>query len=160
MSDDLNPEQEKAAHFGDGICAVIAVPGSGKTRTMMERIGILVKSHGIPPERILGLTFTRNAADEMRNRLVPVLGDLASRVTLSTLHSFCLYLLRREGYTFEILCGKDQVTFLKKIIDKLGYKELSVGMVLREISLVQEQPGGGHRLQGAIPGGQNHDAHW
>jgi DNA helicase-2/ATP-dependent DNA helicase PcrA len=72
---DLNREQQAAAEFIDGIAAVIAVPGSGKTRTMMERIGILVKKHGIPPENILGLTFTRNAAEEMRNRLMPVLGN-------------------------------------------------------------------------------------
>ena len=79
MTDELNPDQEKAAKFKDGVCAVIAVPGSGKTRTMMERIGILVKDHGIPPEAILGLTFTRNAADEMRNRLVPVIGRTISK---------------------------------------------------------------------------------
>jgi len=45
---ELNKEQEEAASFMDGICAVIAVPGSGKTRTMMERIGKLVKNHDIP----------------------------------------------------------------------------------------------------------------
>ena len=89
MTDELNPDQKKAAEFKDGVCAVIAVPGSGKTRTMMERIGMLVRDHGIPPEAILGLTFTRNAADEMRNRLVPVLGDLSARVFLATIHSFC-----------------------------------------------------------------------
>src|SRR5512140_496031 len=97
----LNTEQKKAAMFVNGIAAVIAVPGSGKTRTMMERIGMLVIEHGVPPENILGLTFTRNAAEEMRQRLVPVLGDMASRVTLSTMHSFCHYLLRSEGKVFE-----------------------------------------------------------
>ena len=106
MSDELNPDQKKAAKFKDGVCAVIAVPGSGKTRTMMERIGILVNDHGIPPEAILGLTFTRNAADEMRHRLVPVLGDLSSRVFLATIHSFCFNLLKMEGVAFEILSGK------------------------------------------------------
>ena len=49
MNDEMNPDQRKAAEFKDGVCAVIAVPGSGKTRTMMERIGILVNDHGIPP---------------------------------------------------------------------------------------------------------------
>jgi len=77
---ELNPKQREAAEFKEGVAVVVAIPGSGKTRTMMERIGILVKEHGIPPENILGLTFTRNAADEMRSRLVPVLGDLSSRV--------------------------------------------------------------------------------
>ena len=131
----LNKEQQEAANFPGPICAVIAVPGSGKTRTMMERIGILVKDHRIPPENILGLTFTRNAAEEMRNRLMPVLGDLASRVTLSTIHSFCHYLLRSEGHVFEILSRKEQIIFIRNIMKDLRIKDLSIGMVLREISL-------------------------
>jgi DNA helicase-2/ATP-dependent DNA helicase PcrA len=134
---ELNPDQRKAAEFKDGVCAVIAVPGSGKTRTMMERIGMLVREHGISPEAILGLTFTRNAADEMRNRLIPVLGDLSARVFLSTIHSFCYQLLRIEGVTFNILSGKDQIRFLRDVIKDLKYKELALGMVLREISLAK-----------------------
>ena len=112
----LNADQRKAAEFKSGIAAVIAVPGSGKTRTMMERIGYLVKEINVSPENILGLTFTRNAAEEMRQRLIPVLGDKASRVTLSTIHSFCHYLLRSEGKVFEILSGKDQIVFLRNIM--------------------------------------------
>ncbi len=131
----LNKEQQRAAQFLNGICAVIAVPGSGKTRTMMERIRILVTEHRIPPEHILGLTFTRNAAEEMRNRLEPLLGNLAGRVMLLTLHSFCHFLLRSEGYVFEILQGKEQIIFIRDIIKKLRYRELSTGTVLREISL-------------------------
>ena len=137
MSDELNREQQAAAEFLDGIAAVIAVPGSGKTRTMMERIGILVRKHGIAPENILGLTFTRNAAEEMRHRLVPVLGEMASRVTLSTIHSFCYFLLKSEGKVFEILSGKDQLIFVRDILKKLKLKDLSIGMVLREISLAK-----------------------
>ena len=133
----LNKEQEEAASFKEGIAAVIAVPGSGKTRTMMERIGRLVKDHGVPPENILGLTFTRNAAEEMRQRLFPVLGDMASRVTLSTIHSFCHYLLRSEGKIFEILSGKDQIIFLRKIMKQTKSKDLSIGMILQEISLAK-----------------------
>jgi len=137
MSDELNPKQREAAQFKDGIAAVIAVPGSGKTRTMMERIGILVNEYGIPPEHILGLTFTRNAADEMRTRLVPVLGDLSSRVRLSTIHSFCLHLLKVEGRVFEILSGKEQLIFIKDVMKRLRVKDLTVGTVLREISLAK-----------------------
>jgi DNA helicase-2/ATP-dependent DNA helicase PcrA len=133
----LNEEQEKAAQFKDGICAVIAVPGSGKTKTMLERIGLLVNDHHIAPESILGLTFTRNAANEMRNRLVPVLGDLSSRVFLATVHSFCHTFLRLEGHLFDILSGKEQFVFIKNVIKKLKFKDLSIGMVLREISLAK-----------------------
>ena len=137
MSNELNPDQKKAAEFLNGICAVIAVPGSGKTRTMMERIGVLVRNHGASPESILGLTFTRNAADQMRNRLVPILGDLSDRVFLATIHSFCFTLLRMEGYTFEILSGKEQIRFVKDIMTGLKIKDIPIGTVICEISLAK-----------------------
>ena len=133
----LNPKQKEAAAFKDGIAAVIAVPGSGKTRTMMERIGMLVNVYGIPPENILGLTFTRNASEEMRSRLVPVLGDLSQRVRLTTIHSFCHHLLKSEGKVFEILSGKEQLVFIKKVMQTLKINDLTVGTVLREISLAK-----------------------
>ena len=93
----LNKEQKAAAEFSDGICVVVAVPGSGKTLTMTHRIGNLVK-RGVAPENILGLTFTRNAAEAMRDKLIPVLDDMSSRVTLSTIHSFCHYLPTASFY--------------------------------------------------------------
>jgi len=133
----LNTKQREAAEFREGIAVVVAIPGSGKTRTMMERIGILVNEYGIPPEHILGLTFTRNAAEEMRSRLVPVLGDLSSRVRLSTIHSFCLHLLKVEGRVFDILSGKEQLVFIKNVMKRLRIKDLTVGTVLREISLAK-----------------------
>ena len=132
----LNKEQQTAAEFLDGICVVVAVPGSGKTLTMTHRIGNLVR-RGVAPENILGLTFTRNAADAMREKLVPVLEDMAGRVTLSTIHSFCHYLLRCEGKTFEILSGKEQIIFMRNIMKKLKVKDLAIGMILREISLAK-----------------------
>lgn len=134
---ELNPKQRAAAEFKEGVAAIIAVPGSGKTRTMMERIGILVNEYGIPPENILCCTFTRNAAEEMRSRLEPVLGDLSSRVRLSTIHSFCLHLLKLEGRVFEILTGKEQLIFIKDVMKRLRVKDLTVGTVLREISLAK-----------------------
>src|SRR5208283_2689194 len=133
----LNEEQMKAAEFRNGICSVIAVPGSGKTLTMTHRIAFLVNRYGISPENILGLTFTRNAAQAMRDKLQKVLKDKSSRVTLSTIHSFCHWLLRNEGKSFGILMGKEQIIFLKKIIKELRVKEISAGMALREISLAK-----------------------
>jgi DNA helicase-2/ATP-dependent DNA helicase PcrA len=133
----LNKEQQKAADFLDGICVVVAVPGSGKTLTMTHRIGNLVKKHGVAPEHILGLTFTRSAADAMREKLAPVLNDLSTRVHLATIHSFCHFLLRTEGRVFNILAGKEQVIFLRDVMKRLRVKELTTGMVLREISLAK-----------------------
>jgi DNA helicase-2/ATP-dependent DNA helicase PcrA len=133
----LNPEQQAAADFLDGVCVVVAVPGSGKTLTMTHRISNLVNKHGIAPESILGLTFTRNAADAMREKLAPVLNDLACRVHLATIHSFCHFLLRSEGRMFNILLGKEQLIFLRDVMKRLRVKEITTGMVLREISLAK-----------------------
>ena len=132
----LNREQKKAAGFTNGIAAVIAVPGSGKTLVMMERIGNLVKQYNVQPETIIGLTFNRNAAEQMRQRLVPVLGELAQRVTLSTIHSWCHYLLRTEGKLFEIISGKEQINMIRNLM-KRKRLDLSVGTILSEISLAK-----------------------
>ena len=133
----LNKEQEKAASFIEGICAVIAVPGSGKTRVLIERIIRLIEVHGVPEESILAMAFNRNAAEEMKQRLLSTLGAKASRVTLSTIHSFCHYLLRSEGRIFEILSGRDQLVFIRNVMKELKVKNLSVGMIMREISLAK-----------------------
>lgn len=102
----------------------------------MERIGNLVKRNNVQPESIIGLTFNRNAAEQMRRRLVPVLGELAQRVTLSTIHSFCHYLLRTEGKVFEIIAGKEQINLLRNLM-KRKRLEISAGTILREISLAK-----------------------
>ena len=133
----LNPKQKEAAAFVSGIAAVVAVPGSGKTLTMTSRIGNLVQRHGVAPESILGLTFTRNAALAMRQKLQPILEDRAKRVTLCTIHAFCHQLLRQEGRTFELLMGKEQLRFLRRILQKAKVRNLPTGMVLREISLAK-----------------------
>jgi DNA helicase-2/ATP-dependent DNA helicase PcrA len=133
----LNPEQQAAADFLDGVCVVVAVPGSGKTTVMTRRIGNLVMKHGVPPEQVLGLSFTRSSADVMREKLKPVLNDLACRVHLATIHSFCHFLLRNEGRLFNVLSGRDQIIFMRDVMKRLRIKDLTTGMVLREISLAK-----------------------
>jgi len=90
----------------------------------------------VQPETIIGLTFNRNAAEQMRQRLVPVLGELAQRVTLSTIHSWCHYLLRTEGKVFEIISGKEQINMIRNLM-KRKRLDLSVGTILSEISLAK-----------------------
>lgn len=131
----LNEEQKAAADFLNGIAAVHCGPGGGKTSTMTHRIGNLVKK-GINPSTILGLTFTRSAAQAMKEKLYMVLKEKASRVHLSTIHSFCMKVLRNEGLSFEILQGKEQIIFIKKIVRKKRIN-LQTGMILREISLAK-----------------------
>jgi len=133
---ELNPEQMEAARFRYGIASVLAVPGSGKTFTMTQRIGFMV-NQGVSPESILGLTFTRNAADAMRKKLKTILGKLAKRVHLATIHSFCYGLLAEEGRQFKLLQGKEQMIFVKKVMKLCEVKNLPAGMILREISLAK-----------------------
>ncbi len=133
----LNPEQERAATFTGKKLSLIAVPGSGKTLTMMARIANLINNHDVAPETILGMTFTRNAAEEMRNRLFSLIGDKASRVYLSTIHAFCHRLLRSEGRVFNMISGKEQIIYLKNIIRRLSINDISVGTAIREISLAK-----------------------
>ncbi len=133
----LNPRQKEAAEFLYGTACVIAIPGSGKTLTMTHRIGNLVKKHGITPESIIGLTFTRNAAQAMREKLHPILEDLATRVDLATIHSFCHSMLRQEGRTFEILHGNEQLRFVRQVMKKQRIRNIPVGLIIREISLAK-----------------------
>src|SRR5438105_3431888 len=100
----LNPEQKKAILTTEGRVLILAGAGSGKTSVLTYRIAHLLQHLDVSPESILGLTFTNKAAGEMRHRLGHLIGRrLAKRVTLSTFHSFCMQILRKEidrlGYT-------------------------------------------------------------
>ncbi|MGD9732979.1 MAG: ATP-dependent helicase [Desulfamplus sp.] len=133
----LNPRQRESAGFLYGTACVIAIPGSGKTVTMTHRIKEMVEKHGISPESILGLTFTRNAAQSMKNKLSPLLEHDASRVVLSTIHGFCYSLLKQEGRTFELLQGNEQIKFIKQVMKKKKIKNIPVGLIIREINLAK-----------------------
>jgi len=102
----LNEPQEKAVRTVKGRVLVLAGAGSGKTRVIVHRVAHLIQDLNVPPTAILGLTFTNKAAAEMRHRLETLIGKpLAKQVTLSTFHSFCMQVLRKEieklGYTRE-----------------------------------------------------------
>ncbi|HEX2973097.1 MAG TPA: ATP-dependent helicase, partial [Tepidisphaeraceae bacterium] len=92
----LNPNQEEVANHVHGRILAIAGPGSGKTKTLTERTGRLIRS-GVDPASILCLTFTNKARDEMRSRIIAVHGSLAERVFISNFHGLCGILLRRMG---------------------------------------------------------------
>src|SRR5579859_757085 len=90
----LNDEQRRAITHGDGPLLVIAGAGTGKTRVITERIRHLLESDpGLSGENILGLTFTKKAAGEMKARVVKAVGERGKAVTLATFHSFCEALL-------------------------------------------------------------------
>ncbi len=92
---ELNDAQQSAVQADQQTVAVIAGPGTGKTKTLVSRIVYLVKQRGVKPEEITAVTFTNQAADEMRQRLQSALGGkrAVSRMTIGTFHAICLRLL-------------------------------------------------------------------
>ncbi len=123
--DGLNDNQRDAVTAIDGPLLIIAGPGSGKTRVITHRIAYLVRVVGITPYRIAAVTFTNKAAREMRQRLVPLLGQAADQLTASTFHAFCANVLRREGEhvgldrDFVIYDAADQMALVKRALTEL-----------------------------------------
>jgi DNA helicase II / ATP-dependent DNA helicase PcrA len=95
LLDGLDPEQRAAAGAAAPLM-IIAGPGTGKTRTLTHRIAAAIASQTVRPEQCLALTFTRRAAEEMRERLAALLGRRAARLTVTTFHGLGLMLLREQ----------------------------------------------------------------
>lgn len=102
MMAQLTPIQRKAVLWDEGSVLVLAGPGSGKTRVLTCRIARLLKDNEEKKFRVLGLTFTNKAADEMRDRVVSMVPSLGDRLFLGTFHSFCADVLRQHGVHLSI----------------------------------------------------------
>jgi DNA helicase II / ATP-dependent DNA helicase PcrA len=142
MSPDLNPEQKKAVNTLSGPLLVLAGAGSGKTRVVTFRIAKLIK-HGIRPSRILAVTFTNKAADEMQERIGSLIGKrLKERPFVSTFHSHCVKILRRHirrlGYPekFAICDRGDQESIARSVLREIHVpnESLRPGDLLYQIS--------------------------
>ncbi len=135
---ELNPEQQAAVDHGDGPLLVLAGAGSGKTRVLVNRIASLV-GRGIPPYRILAVTFTNKAAGEMRERLFTLLDDDASGMWIGTFHATCAKLLRRYGDrvglspSFSIFDDDDQVKLVTQILKEIGTEAATPRSILWRI---------------------------
>ena len=131
----LNLEQRRAAETLEGPMLILAGAGSGKTRALTYRIANLI-DHGVAPWHILAITFTNKAAKEMRERVSALVGEAADDVWVSTFHSMCARILRRDieklGYTrsFTIYDDDDQNSVLKELYKQLGVDDKQ--MSLRE----------------------------
>lgn len=138
----LNEHQLEAVTCVDHHLRIIAGAGSGKTRVVTTRIAYLIEQCHVYPNRILAITFTNKAAREMKERVEVFLGDIAQAVAISTIHSFCVRLLREDiltlGYprNFTILDSDDQRSILRDAYRQLhiDVKSYSYNSVLGYIS--------------------------
>src|SRR5436305_6651824 len=132
----LNAEQREAVAHTEGPLLILAGAGSGKTRVITHRLAHIVSSSRVPPSAVLAVTFTNKAANEMRERISSLLEDatLESAPYVSTFHSFCVRLLRRDGdplarirpgFTrrFTIYDDEDQLQIIKAAYRALGLDE-------------------------------------
>ncbi len=123
---DLNPQQLEAVRHFQGPLLVLAGAGSGKTRVLTVRAAFLVEEHGVPPERILCLTFTNRAAGEMRERVRSLLGGRPEGLWAGTFHSFGAWLLRRHAHRvgssrrFTIRDADESLELVERSMDRLG----------------------------------------
>ena len=154
----LNPAQREAAEYVQGPLLIVAGPGSGKTRVIVQRIAYLVKVVGISPYRVGAVTFTNRAAREMRDRLERLLGTRAQQLTAGTFHALCAAILRRDGQhvglqrDFVIYDEEDQRTLIKRAMQdvEVDEKKFPLRAVQASISRAKSQllDPEGYRLQG------------
>ncbi len=138
----LNENQKKAVLSESKYIRVIAGAGSGKTRVLTMRIAHLIEDTYVKPWRILAITFTNKAANEMKERVGRMLGDRDDTPWISTIHSLCVRILRRDigalGYpsSFTIMDADDQKTILKEAYKKfkIDASDYSHGSMLSYIS--------------------------
>ena len=138
----LNDKQYEAVTNTEGPCLVIAGAGSGKTKVLTHKIAYLIKEKDVKPWNILSITFTNKAANEMKERIVNLVGDVATDIWMGTFHSICVRILRRFidriGFdnSFIIFDTSDQKTLVKNCLKDLGIddKLFNDRSVLSEIS--------------------------
>ena len=138
----LNQAQKKAVEHYKGPELVLAGAGSGKTRVLTRRIGYLINHYGVSPYNILAVTFTNKAANEMKERVKDMVGGVNRSLWVSTFHSFCVRILRREaeklGYNqnFVIFDSLDQRKLVKEVLKSknLDPKKTKPRSVLNKIS--------------------------
>ncbi len=143
----LNPEQLAATSHFEGPLLVLAGAGSGKTRVLTARVSHLISEHGVPPDRILAVTFTNKAAGEMRERITRLLGAEPLGMWVGTFHSVGARLLRRHAdrlgwdRSFSIFDSDQSLRLVKNVQESIGLdpKRWSPKAIRAEISNAKNQ---------------------
>lgn len=142
----LNKEQYEGATTVEGQVLILAGAGSGKTRVLTYRMAHMIEDLGIPPYKILAITFTNKAAKEMKDRVKAIVGEKAEDMWISTFHSTCVRILRREiehlGYksNFTIYDSSDQKTLVTECMKALNIndKDIQQREILGKISRAKD----------------------
>ncbi|WP_019155510.1 DNA helicase PcrA [Robertmurraya massiliosenegalensis] len=143
----LNPEQQRAVKTTEGPLLLMAGAGSGKTRVLTHRIAYLMVEKRVNPYNILAITFTNKAAREMKERIYKMMGGVADEIWISTFHSMCVRILRRDidriGYNrnFTILDSTDQQSVIKGILKEknIDPKKFDPRAILGSISSAKNE---------------------
>lgn len=143
----LNPQQKKAVQHTDGPLLLMAGAGSGKTRVITHRIAYLLTEKQVAPWNVLAITFTNKAAREMKERLADLTGPLAEDIWVSTFHSMCVRILRRDidrigiNRNFSILDATDQKSVIKQILkdQNIDIKKFPPRSILGTISSAKNE---------------------
>lgn len=145
MLSSLNEQQKAAVIAVNGPVMVFAGAGSGKTRTLTYRVAYMIAHEKIKPYNILAITFTNKATNEMKNRLLNLVGPISYDVTISTFHSLCARILRREithlGYdkSFTILDEEEQLKIVNEVLkeNNIDRKKYSGKSMQKQINYVK-----------------------
>ncbi|HHW38654.1 MAG TPA: DNA helicase PcrA [Bacillales bacterium] len=143
----LNPEQQAAVRSTEGPLLIMAGAGSGKTRVLTHRIAYLMSEKDVAPWNILAITFTNKAAREMKDRVANIVGSTAEEIWISTFHSMCVRILRRDierigiNRNFSILDTSDQLSVIKKILKEknIDPKKFEPKTILGSISSAKNE---------------------
>ena len=146
MLDGLNKEQIKAVKNMDGPMLVMAGAGSGKTKVLTTRIAYMI-DRGIDPYNILAITFTNKAANEMKERIIKLIGDKARMMQISTFHSFGLTIIKKYfeyvnlNKNFTIIDSDDALSLIKKLVKDSGFdpKHYSPKTIRNKISSAKNE---------------------
>ena len=129
LTANLSETQAKAVTHPGGPLVVFAGAGSGKTRVLVHRIAWLIRERMVNPGRILAVTFTNKAAGEMRERVISLVPQFGEWIWISTFHSACVRILRRDAHrigidsNFVIYDDSDQRTLIKQVLKELGIND-------------------------------------
>jgi len=156
----LNEEQRAAVVHFEGPLLILAGAGSGKTRVLTSRVAYLMQVHGARPDEVVAITFTNKAAGEMKERIGGLVGPIARTMWISTFHSMCARLLRREaqrmGYrsTFTIHDEDDRRRLIKRCLEELDLdpKRFPPEALARQISDAKNQLIGAEEFRERIGG--------